>query len=158
MDVHDFLKKRYDAFYDLLERDCREKGWDITFNENFLFHDIHQINGHDGIGISQYPKVTGEEIEMDEGWRLIFDHGYVDNKSTPVSSDGDETIDVYFKGTFYNPNQVEYPFTYKAMYFWNHAPAEMDTEEENFNYPKGIPEEVIEQFIEIIHEKARWGV
>jgi len=34
----------------------------------------------------------------------------------------------------------------------------MDTEEEDFNYPKGVPEEVIEQFIEIMHEKARWGV
>jgi hypothetical protein len=157
MDVYNFLKNRYDAFYDLLERDCRAKGWDISFDPGMLFRDINFINGHEGLGISQYPKVNGEEIIMDCGWRLVFDHGFVDTTSTPVSSDGDETIVLYYKGTFYNPNQVEYPFTYKAMYFWNNAPAEMDTEEENFDYPKGVPEEVIEHFMEIMRDKARWG-
>ena len=157
MDVYDFLKKRYDAFYELLERDCKEKGWDISFDSTKLFHDIHQINGHEGLGISQYPKVCGEEIELDEGWRLIFDHGYVDSRSTPVSDEGDETIDLHFKGTFYNPNNVEYPFTYTAMYFWSHAPCEWTTEEEDFKYPKGVPSDIIEHFMEIMRDKARWG-
>jgi len=158
MDVYNFLKSRYEVFYELLKSECKTKGWNISFDATKLFHDIRQINGHDGIGISQYPKVNGEEIIMDEGWRLIFDHGYVDSRTTPVSDEGDETIDLSFKGTFYNPNNVEYPFTYKAMYFWNNAPAEMDTEEEDFDYPKGVPSDITEQFIEIMHEKARWGV
>ena len=158
MDVHDFLKSRYEVFYELLKNECKTKGWNISFDKTKLFHDITNINGHRGVGISQYPKVNGEEILMDEGWRLIFDYGYVDSTSTPINDEGDETIDLSFKGTFYNPNNVEYPFTYKAIYFWNNAPAEMDTEEEDFDYPKGVPSDITEQFIEIMHEKARWGV
>jgi len=151
MDVYNFLKSRYEVFYELLKNECKTKGWNISFDKTKLFHDIANIDGHRGVGISQYPKVNGEEIIMDEGWRLIFDYGYANDH-------GDETIDLSFKGTFYNPNNVEYPFTYKAIYFWNNAPAEMDTEEEDFDYPKGVPSDITEQFIEIMHEKARWGV
>jgi hypothetical protein len=151
MDVHDFLKSRYEVFYELLKNECKTKGWNISFDATKLFHDIRQINGHDGIGISQYPKVNREEIIMDEGWRLIFDYGYANDH-------GDDTIDLSFKGTFYNPNNVEYPFTYKATYFWNNALSEMEHEEEVFDYSKGVPSDITEQFIEIMHEKARWGV
>ena len=158
MDVHDFLKSRYEVFYELLKNECKTKGWNISFDKTKLFHDITNINGHRGVGISQYPKVNGEEILMDEGWRLTFDYGYVDSTSTPINDEGDETIELSFKGTFYNPNNVEYPFTYKATYFWNNAPSEMEHEEEVFDYPKGVPSDITEQFIEIMHEKARWGV
>ena len=48
---------------------------------------------------------------MDEGWRLFYDQGYVESRTTPVRDEGDETIDLSFKGTFYKPNNVEYPFT-----------------------------------------------
>lgn len=158
MDIYNFLKSRYEVFYELLKNECKTKGWKISFDKTKLFHDINEINGHEGRGISQYSKVNGQEILMDEGWRLIFDYGYVDSTSTPLNDEGDETIELSFKGTFYNPNNVEYPFTYKATYFWNNAPAEMDTEEEDFIYPKGVPSDITEQFIEIMHGKARWGV
>ena len=158
MDIYSFLKSRYEVFYELLKNECKTKGWKISFDKTKLFHDINEINGHEGRGISQYSKVNGQEILMDEGWRLIFDYGYVDSTSTPLNDEGDETIELSFKGTFYNPNNVEYPFTYKATYFWNNAPAEMDTEEEDFIYPKGVPSDITEQFIEIMHGKARWGV
>ena len=158
MDVYNFLKNRYEVFYELLKSECKTKGWNISFDKSKLFHDIANIDGHRGAGISQYPKVNGEEILMDEGWRLIFDYGYVDSTSTPINDEGDETIELSFKGTFYNPNNVEYPFIYKATYFWNNAPSEMEHEEEVFDYPKGVPSDITEQFIEIMHEKARWGV
>lgn len=162
MDVYNFLKNRYDAFYELLERDCSEKGWDISFDTTKLFHDIHQINGHSGSGISQYPKVCGVEHELPEGWRMVFERGSVERTDSPGTWDGDENIEVYFKGTFYNPNQVEYPFEFGANYFWNDGPSELNDIDENEWYfkqkiSKMIPDEVIDDFLEIIRDKARWG-
>jgi len=158
MEVYNFLKKRYDAFYEQLERDCKEEGWDISFDEDKLFHDIEKINGHEGIGISQYPALCGLELELnDEGWRMMFEFGHVDRRDTPVYTADDYTADLKFKGIIYDPNNVEYPFAYEAEWFYSHAPGEWDEKWEDFNHPECLPNDVIKDFMDILHEKVEFG-
>ena len=152
MDVYNFLKNRYDSFHELLKRECEENGWDITFNKYDLFHDIVKVNGHKGYGLNQYPIVNGEESSLEYGWRVVFDHGY-------IKSEIDDRVrygtleEVYFSGTFCDPNGEEYPFVYNADYEVDRVDNIKNVVKEEFSHPDDIPEDVLEEFKDLIEDK-----
>jgi len=143
METYFYVKSRFEVFYELMEMECREKGWEVSFDKNNLYKGIDKINGHKGSVIHQYPDVAGKEIILCDGWWLIFDHGY--------ALSGDISVEMEYSGNFYNPNGVEYPFHYESEYLRKDVePVRLIME------AKFVPSATTEEFIEIMRSKVHW--